>query len=242
MWFHGAASLQPKGEFLYASTHNGHFGKILPKCCGCSCCLIVKSYPNTEQVLSHYEGTQTHPIGQEKACYNDSHDIGTGKLLKWDNFITAQDIKWIEAGNGQWVIQWVEQLQIDGAILSFNHSEDPVPKGSDLAQDAFTLTIQTEYQHEVFRNYGHAFSGVNATHNTTYYENTSLFMVIVRDKWGHGDISVFKWSYTQHWYKWWRMHSCLDDFIKCYKCYHRLLPCNTLSMKSRCHLCKDYVR
>lgn len=76
-----------------------------------------------------------------------------------------------------------------GAILGFKSSEDPVPKGSDLARDTFALIIQTEYQREVFKKYGHAFAGLDATHNTTYYENTSLFTVIVRDKWGHGKIS-----------------------------------------------------
>ena len=55
-----------------------------------------------------------------------------------------------------------------------------------MTQDTFALIIQTEYQHEVFKKYGHAFVGLDATHNTTYYENTSLFTVIVRDKWGHG--------------------------------------------------------
>lgn len=28
--------------------------------------------------------------------------------------------------------------------------------------------------------------GIDATHNTTYYENMSLFTVLVRDRWGHG--------------------------------------------------------
>ena len=46
--------------------------------------------------------------------------------------------------------------------------------------------IQTKYQKEVFRKYGHTFAGLDATHNTTHYENTSLFTVIVCDQWGHG--------------------------------------------------------
>ena len=43
--------------------------------------------------------------------------------------------------------------------------------------------IQTKYQKEVFGKYGHTFAGLDATHNTTHYENTSLFTVIVRDRW-----------------------------------------------------------
>ena len=67
-------------------------------------------------------------------------------------------------------------------MLGFKSCADSAPKGSDLTPDTFALVIQTPYQREVFKQYGHAFAGVDATHNTTHYENTSLFTVIVRDK------------------------------------------------------------
>ena len=75
-------------------------------------------------------------------------------------------------------------------MLGFKSSADTAPKGSDLAPDTFALVIQTQYQREVFEKYGHVFAGVDATHNTTHYENTSLFTVIVRDKWGHREILI----------------------------------------------------
>ena len=43
---------------------------------------------------------------------------------------------------------------------------------------------------ESSKKYVHAFAGIDATHNTTHYENTNLFTVIVRDKWGYGKISA----------------------------------------------------
>ena len=85
----------------------------------------------------------------------------------------------------------MEHLQRDGEILGFKSSADPVPKGSGLADNAFVLMIQTKYQREVFGKYGHTFAGLDATHNTTHYENTSLFTVIVRDQWGHGEPKPF---------------------------------------------------
>ena len=84
------------------------------------------------------------------------------------------------------MLQWVECLRKDGEILGFKSSADPAPKHSGLAENAFVLMIQTKYQKEVFRKYGHTFAGLDATHNTTHYENTSLFTVIVCDQWGHG--------------------------------------------------------
>jgi hypothetical protein len=61
-----------------------------------------------------------------------------------------------------------------------------MPKDSGLHEDAFVLAMQTPYQREVFEKYGHAFARLDTTHNTTHYMNTSLFTIIVRDRWGHG--------------------------------------------------------
>lgn len=85
----------------------------------------------------------------------------------------------------QSVLLWVDQLRKDGNILTFKSSADSMPKDSGLDEDAFVLVMQTPYQREVFEKYGHAFAGLDATHNTTHYTNTSLFTIIVRDHWGH---------------------------------------------------------
>jgi hypothetical protein len=39
----------------------------------------------------------------------------------------------------------------------------------------------------MFIEHGKNFAGIDATHNTTQYENVSLFTVMVRDRWGHGE-------------------------------------------------------
>ena len=70
--------------------------------------------------------------------------------------------------------------------------------GSGLAVDTFVLMIQTHYQKEVFEKYGHGFAGIDATHNTTHYENMSLFTVIIQDNWGHGEIICY--YYCTVWY------------------------------------------
>jgi hypothetical protein len=71
-------------------------------------------------------------------------------------------------------------------LLAFKCSSDPPPVNSGLAADVFILIVQTAYQRDVFQQDGHSFAGIDATHNTTQYENTSLFTVLVRDRWGHG--------------------------------------------------------
>ena len=65
--------------------------------------------------------------------------------------------------------------------MAFKSGADPVPPGSELDSNAFALVIQCPYQKEVFEKDGHSFAGIDATHNTTHYENMSLFTVIIRD-------------------------------------------------------------
>ena len=66
---------------------------------------------------------------------------------------------------------------------------DLPPQGSGLAKETFTLIIQNDYQQEAFAKYRHhSFAGLNAMHNTTHYENMSLFTVMVCDHWGHGKL------------------------------------------------------
>lgn len=84
------------------------------------------------------------------------------------------------------VLEWVEHCHSNGSLLAFKASSDPVPEGFDLQPTTFALCIQTRYQCKCLEKYGNSFAGIDATHNTTYYENMSLFTVLVRDKWGHG--------------------------------------------------------
>ena len=95
----------------------------------------------------------------------------------------------LHRNDGQSVLQWVDKLRKADEILAFKSSADPPPENSGLAGDTFVLIIQTRYQKEVFKKHGHSSAGIDATHNTTHYANTSLFTVNVRDRWGHGKIN-----------------------------------------------------
>jgi len=69
-------------------------------------------------------------------------------------------------------------------------SSDEPPASSGLDNDSFVLVIQTRYQQECWQKHGPRFAGIDATHNTTHYENMSLFTLLVRDRWGHGTKSI----------------------------------------------------
>jgi hypothetical protein len=101
----------------------------------------------------------------------------------------AADIR-LHPQDGPSIMCWAAQLREERALLAFKASCDPPPAGSFLAVDTFILIIQTEYQKEIFRKLGNSFMGIDATHNTTHYENVSLFTLIVRDNWGHGEVSI----------------------------------------------------
>ena len=83
----------------------------------------------------------------------------------------------------------MKRLEDANALIAFKSTSDPVPEGSNLAADVFVLIFSTEWQREKFREHGMGFAAIDATHNTTYYENMMLFTLLVRDRWGHGELS-----------------------------------------------------
>ena len=84
------------------------------------------------------------------------------------------------------VLEWVECCHKEGPLLAFKASSDPGLEGFSLQPGTFVLCIQTRYQCECFAKHGNFFAGIDATHNMTYYENMSLFTILVQDRWGHG--------------------------------------------------------
>jgi hypothetical protein len=103
-------------------------------------------------------------------------------LEKWK--IEAWEIQ-LHPKDGPSIILWALQLAMEYTILAFKLSNDPAPMGSCLASDVFILIIQVQYQKVMFRTLSNSFMGLDMTHNTTHYENVSLFAVIVQDEWGH---------------------------------------------------------
>lgn len=117
-------------------------------------------------------------------------------------FCTRADIRRIEkmieeetvrlaSQDGESVLKWVKVLRERGHYVEIKTSSDQPPPDSNLDKDSFVLIIQTKYQRECWQKHGHRFAGIDATHNTTHYENMSLFTLLVRDRWGHGTYSIF---------------------------------------------------
>jgi hypothetical protein len=80
----------------------------------------------------------------------------------------------------------VKQLEVKGHLLGFKAKSVPPPPGSGLDADVFTLMLQTNWQCTMFQKYGSALLCIDATHNTTMYNNLNLTTLVVRDKWTHG--------------------------------------------------------
>jgi hypothetical protein len=92
--------------------------------------------------------------------------------------------------DGPSVLEWVRKLREQGHFVFLKTSSEasPVDAALPLAADSFVLIIQTKYQCECWEKHGGSFAGIDATHNTTHYENMSLFTLLARDKWGHGKL------------------------------------------------------
>ena len=81
----------------------------------------------------------------------------------------------------------IEQLSSKGTLTFYKDKQDHAPIDSRLPDDAFVLCIQTSFQLDAFERLGNGFIGINATHNTTQYQDLLLFTIIARDHWGHGN-------------------------------------------------------
>lgn len=80
----------------------------------------------------------------------------------------------------------IEQLSSKGTLTFYKDKQDHPPIDSRLPDDAFVLCIQTSFQLDAFQRLGNGFIGIDATHNTTQYQDLLLFTIIARDHWGHG--------------------------------------------------------
>jgi len=81
----------------------------------------------------------------------------------------------------------IEQLSSKGTLTFYKDKQDRTLIDSRLPDDAFVLCIQTSFQLDTFQHLGNGFIGIDATHNTTQYQDLLLFMIITRDHWGHGN-------------------------------------------------------
>ena len=81
---------------------------------------------------------------------------------------------------------WIDQLKEKNILAFLKDKITPPPPGSDLDPDEYILCMQTPFQLDAFWRLGNGFIGIDATHNVTHYLGFLLFMIVVRDRWGHG--------------------------------------------------------
>ena len=128
----------------------------------------------------------------------DSIRAGTTSTSR-NQFATRADVRRIQktieeelirlaAQDGASVLEWVKQLRERGHFVELKTSAEPPPANSYLERNSFILIIQTRYQRECWGKHGSRFAGIDATHNTTHYENMSLFTLLIRDPWGQGKL------------------------------------------------------
>lgn len=100
--------------------------------------------------------------------------------------IEAETVQ-LNCDNRKSVFLWADRLHASDSLLGFKSQVCSVPLGSNLANDAFVLMIQTPSQQELFHRYGNnGIIFIDSMHNTTMYQNMILMNILVRDYWGHG--------------------------------------------------------
>ena len=82
---------------------------------------------------------------------------------------------------------WIDRIKNKNTFIFYKNQLDPASEDSELQNQAFVMCIQTGFQLKAFWQLGNSFIGIDATQNITQYENYLLFMIIARDRWGHGE-------------------------------------------------------
>jgi hypothetical protein len=136
---------------------------------------------------------------KDRAQFNDASDEDSDddRLPLRTDFVQLRDVHRIEkaieaediqlhADDGRSTLTWVERLRERGHLLGFKSKTYPPPPDSNLSGDVFTLMFQTGWQRRMFRKYGCRILCIDATHNTSMYENLQLTTLVVRDNYAHG--------------------------------------------------------
>jgi hypothetical protein len=89
----------------------------------------------------------------------------------------------LHSDDGCSTLLWVERICNKGHLLGFKSKTDPPHADSYLADNVFTIMIQTGWQHKMYQKYGSAILCINfnATHNVTMYEHLNLTTLVVRN-------------------------------------------------------------
>ncbi|KZV87284.1 hypothetical protein EXIGLDRAFT_840088 [Exidia glandulosa HHB12029] len=157
-----------------------------------------------------------------------------------DTFVQLADIRRVQAkieaeaahlhkDDAVSVLRWVERLRASDSLLFFKATGEPAPQDSGLAADALVLIIQTPWQRDRFAELGASFAGVDGTHNTTRYYNTTLFTIIVRDRWAHG--LPVAWMVSSN-----GTEQTLTHFLRVFRARNPVVPRIWMSDKDRAQL------
>jgi hypothetical protein len=94
----------------------------------------------------------------------------------------------LDPHDGRSVAKLVKDLEDRGAVVLSKPVDGKVPLGSGLNASTFCLIVQTRWQAERLREFGsNSIWFMDATHNTTQYENMLLTTIMVRDRHKHGE-------------------------------------------------------
>jgi hypothetical protein len=75
----------------------------------------------------------------------------------------------------------MDRLKDENVHMFYKDKLNPPPLESRLQPDSFILYIQTGFQLDTFWHFGQGFIKIDATHNTTQYQDLLLFIIVARD-------------------------------------------------------------
>ncbi|KAF6745149.1 hypothetical protein DFP72DRAFT_1091715 [Ephemerocybe angulata] len=143
-----------------------------------------------EKVLEHARGRIFDEDNIEELTPDNARRvefISRADIRRVERKLEAESVR-LAQKDGLSVLHWAENLRKQGHYVFLKKTTEAyaTANGVRLDPSSFILIIQTKYQRRCWQQHGSRFAGIDATHNTTQYENMSLFTLLARDRWGHG--------------------------------------------------------
>jgi hypothetical protein len=93
----------------------------------------------------------------------------------------------LDKDDGKSATRWAERLRDEDSLIAIKTCDQKPPPQTGLEDTMILVIIQTPWQRERWEELGRHYLGIDATHNTTHYQNVLLFTLMARDRWGRGE-------------------------------------------------------
>ena len=122
---------------------------ISSKKTGCSCCLVIKLYPDTNTMLDEYEGKHDHPLGDNNLQFLRLSE-NTRKNISWLCQIVEDEEIHLDDNDVISIRLWVTRLQQSGTEAVLKDKRDSPPWDLSYLNNSLSYVCKPSFKWTAF--------------------------------------------------------------------------------------------